>query len=114
MNSHLPLGFRFDGELGGGGAAECNLRAVDTEYLRIAAWCALTRGNDGSRQEPEFHQAPGIVSGKVDAVQDGMIAFTQVEEGAGCWIATELQHVGRPGGFLATNWAGLGHLSLHD
>lgn len=100
--------------MGRGGAAQSDLRAVNLKYARVAARGALARGDASSRQKSEFHESSRIVRGQIDAVQDGMVAFAQVNQGLMSVIATELQHAGGPGCFRATNFASLGHSTAHE
>jgi len=64
-------------------AAQGDFRPIHLEDLRIAAGSAAARGNGGSRKESQFHQAAGILTRKIDAIENGGVAPVQVDKGAG-------------------------------
>jgi hypothetical protein len=80
------------------GAAESDFGTIHLIDLGITAGSALAGGNSGPRQEAEFHETAGIVDGKVDVLQNGVVAFAQVSQrsalasgGGHGVLATELQ-----------------------
>lgn len=64
-------------------AAQGDFGTIHLEDLRIAARSAAARGNGSSRKESQFHQAAGILTRKIDAIENGGVAPAEVDKGAG-------------------------------
>jgi hypothetical protein len=87
-------GIQLQFETGGRLAPERDFGPVYPVYAGIAAGGA-TRENDWrSGQKAQFHEPPGFVVGKFQAVQDAGFALPEVGQGAGLagLPATQLQH----------------------
>ena len=49
--------------------------------VRMAAGRRVSRGDSGAWEKAEFHQPPGFIAGKIDALQDGGIAPAEIYQG---------------------------------
>ena len=59
-------------------APDGDFRAIHLEQARIAERRTAGCGDQRARQETELHQPPGVLLGKVNGVEDGGFARTQV------------------------------------
>jgi hypothetical protein len=64
----------------GGFAAQSDLGSVHAINARIAERRLARRQHHAARQEPELHQALGVVRGQVDVVERALLALGQINE----------------------------------
>ena len=61
-------------------AAQGDFRTVHLEDARIAAGGAVSRRDAGAGDESKLHQAARVFGRQIDPLEDGGIAFSQVQE----------------------------------
>ena len=64
-------------------SADRDLRTVHLKLPWVPARRAAPHGDSRSRQETEFHQRPGVRTGKIDSFDDGAIAGVESGQGSG-------------------------------
>jgi hypothetical protein len=80
-----------------GFTSECDLRAIHTKNLGVAARRGPPRHNPRAWEEPKLHEPTSIFAGQIDAAQNSRVASTQIAQRHPgrrrlVLVATELQY----------------------
>jgi hypothetical protein len=77
-------------------AAKSDLGTIDAEHARVAAGSGHGSNHALSGKEPEFHQPPGYILRKIEAIKHPLFTRSQIFQApasAPGWLpATQLHH----------------------